>query len=76
MVGSKKYPGRSMGLPPAAALAPWARASATSSVTRANWGALLMGPSLLAPSVPSPTDTALARLASASTTSSYICSGT
>src|ERR1035441_4000822 len=51
-------------------------ASATNSFTLSNWGALLMGPSLVSGSVPSPTLVADAWEARASTTSSYRASGT
>ena len=70
MVGSKKYPARSMALPPVTAVAPWDSASATSSLTRSYWGSLLIGPSFTPSSVPSPTLMARACAARPSTTSS------
>src|SRR5690606_36546453 len=69
IVGSKKYPGPSTGLPPAAARAPPASASATSSPTRSNCGLLLIGPNCTPSCMPSPTLAAFARAARASTTS-------
>ena len=65
-----------MALPPVTAVAPPAMASATSSLTRSNWGALLIGPSLESGSAPSPTLIARACAARPSTTSSYSASGT
>ena len=44
-----------MALPPVTAVAPWERASATSSLTRSYCGSLLIGPSFTPSSVPSPT---------------------